>query len=233
MKRLLMKRLSVTMLLCFLAAGVAVADPAPKGQAGDQRQALSVRTFQFKFKDAERAAAAIKSLVSSVGTMSIRPSTNALVVTDRPENLKAIAATLAEFDAPARAVKLSIKLVSAATQENPPPPAPELREIAGKLAMLRYNAIESLGSANIEGHEGEPASADLGDGYRAEFRFGEYDPASESIKLSDFRLSRIQKDQLISLFKAGLNLRIDQTVMFGATKTQGQRAVFLVFVAHR
>jgi hypothetical protein len=108
-----------------------------------------------------------------------------------------------------------------------------LREIAGKLSMLRYNAIESLGSANVEGHEGEPASVDLGEGYRAEFRFGEYDAASGSIRLNDFKLSRIQKDQVVSLFKAGLNLRIDQTVMFGATKTQGQRAVFLVFVAHR
>ncbi|PYQ61934.1 MAG: hypothetical protein DMF58_03195, partial [Acidobacteria bacterium] len=59
-------------------------------------KSLSVRTFSFKYKDADKAAAMIKPLMSSEGTISIQPSTNALVVTDRAENLKAITKTLTE-----------------------------------------------------------------------------------------------------------------------------------------
>jgi len=85
----------------------------------------------------------------------------------------------------------------------------------------------------VEGHEGEPTSIDLQNGYRIDFKFGEYDPSSDSVKLDDFRLSKVQKDQLVQVYQATLNLKVGQTVVFGVTKTQGQRAIFLVFNARR
>jgi len=222
-----MKRALILLTLCLFATGVAIAQPAPAAKA------LNVHTFQFKYKDADKAAAIIKPLMSAEGTMSIQPASNALVVTDRAENMKAIANALASFDTPPHAVRLSLHLVGAGRAETPTKITPEIREIAGKLAILRYNAIDDLGDANVEGHEGEPATIDLHNGYRVDFRFGEYDPSSDSVKLDDFRLSKVQNDQLNQVYKATLNLKVGQTLIFGATKTQGQRAIFLVFNARR
>jgi hypothetical protein len=222
-----MKRVLILLTLCLFATGAAFAEPAADAKA------VNVRTFQFKYKDADRAAAIIKPLMSAEGSMSIQPASNSLVVTDRAENMKAIASALGDFDTPPHAVKLSLHLVGAKRAEMPSKIDPSLREIAGKLAVLRYNSIDDLGDANVDGHEGEPTTIDLQNGYRVTFKFGEYDPSSDSIKLDDFRLSKVEKDQLVQVYQATLNLKVGQTLIFGATKTHGQRAIFLVFNARR
>jgi hypothetical protein len=222
-----MKRVLILLTLCLFAAGAAIAEPA-----GDAK-ALNVRTFQFNYKDADRAAAIIKPLMSAEGSMSIQPASNSLVVTDRAENMKAIASALANFDTAPHTVKLALHLVGAGRSDTATKVPIEMREIAGKLAVLRYNSIDDLGDANVEGHEGQPTTIDLHNGYRIDFKFGEYDPSSDSIKLDDFRLSKIQNNQLVQVYQATLNLKVGQTLIFGATKTAGQRAIFLVFNARR
>src|SRR5687768_14979124 len=101
-----MKRLVVVLMLCLLS-------PALFADAAEGRN-LSVRTFQFKHKQADKAAAMIKSLMSGSGTFTVQPAANSLVVTDDPENLKKIAAAIAEFDAPPQPFQLSVRLISAA-----------------------------------------------------------------------------------------------------------------------
>jgi hypothetical protein len=222
-----MKRVLILLTLCLFATGVAIAEPA-----GDVK-ALNVKTFQFKYKDADRAAAIIKTLMSPEGSMSIQPASNSLVVTDRAEKMKAISEALAAFDSPPHPVKLSLRLVGASRAETATKVPVEMREIGSKLAVLRYNSIDDLGNADVDGHEGQPTRIDLQNGYRVDFKFGEYDPSSDSIKLDDFRLSKVEKDQLVQVYQATLNLKVGQTLIFGATKTHGQRAIFLVFNARR
>ncbi|MBV9187442.1 MAG: hypothetical protein JO093_17630, partial [Acidobacteria bacterium] len=77
--------LMISMMLAF--SGAAFAEPA----TADGKPALAVHSFSFKFKQADKAAAAIKPLLSKEGSMSIQPSSNSLVVTDRAENMKAVA----------------------------------------------------------------------------------------------------------------------------------------------
>lgn len=223
------RRFSYALIALVMATGSAY------GAATDAGKALSVRTFQFKFKQADKAAAAIKTLVSSDATLAIQPATNSLVVTDHAENLKAIANTLAQFDMPARNVKLSVRLIGASRVDPAAvtATAEELKDIAAELSMLRFNSFEKLGDAELQGKEGEPGIIDLGTGYKAEFKFGEYDPASDSIKLNEFRLEKLQGDQLTQLYKASLNLKLGRTVIVGAQKPQGQRALMIVVVARR
>jgi hypothetical protein len=224
-----MKSLLTSLLLVLLTCGVALAD------ANDASK-LSVRTFQFKNKDANKAAAAIKTLMSTEGSLSIQPSANSLVVTDHADNLKQIVAALAQFDAPTKPIKLVIRLVSAGRDGNGRIPA-ELQDIAPKLSMLRFNALEQLGDADVEGNEGQSALIDIGNAYRAEWKFGEYDPASDSIKVTDLHLSKLggaQKDQLTSLFKTSLNLKLGQTVILGASKVpNSSHALMIVLLAKR
>jgi hypothetical protein len=222
------KRILLALFLSLAMCGAAIADDA------DAQKSLSVKTFQFKHKDADKATAVVKALMSADGSISIQPSSNSVVITDRPENLKAITAALAQFDTEPQAFKLSVRLVAASRVDAGAARTPdELKDVAPKLAMLRYNALENLGSANIDGHEGEPGIVDLQSGYRADFRFGDYDPASDSVKISDFKLSRLQGDQLTQLLKTTINLKLGQTVILGATKPQGQRALMIIVAAKR
>ena len=225
-----MKRLLTIVLTLLLAAGSAFADEA----AADAGKSLSVRTFQFKFKKAENAAAVIKPLMSEEGSMSIKPSGNSLVVTDAPENLKRIAAALADFDVEAQPFRLTMRLVSATrAKANEGRVPPELKDVASKLALLRYNALDNIGNAEVLGKEGELGQVDL-TGYRADFKFGEYDPASDSINLVDFKLSRLEGDQLSPMMKTTLNLKLGQTVIISAQKqAASQRALMIVFSAKR
>lgn len=224
-----LKRISLILIAVLFTAGTVLADPAPDGKA------LSVRSFTFKTKDADKAAAAIKNLLSGDGSMSIQPSTNALVVTDHPDNLKAITKALADFDAQAQPFKISVRLVSASRVDAATPKVPhDLEDVAAKMAMFRFNSFEAAGEANVEGKEGDAEVVDMPTGYRTEFKIGEYDAASDSVKVSDFHLSRLQKDQLTSLLKTTLNLRIGQMYIVGASKTaQSQRALMIVITAHR
>lgn len=224
-----MKRLLTIALTLLLVAGSAFAD-----DAADAGKSLTVRTFQFKFKKAENAASVIKPLMSAEGAISIRSSGNSLVVTDQPENLKKIAAALADFDVEAQAFRLSVRLVAATRSGANEGRVPaELKDVASKLALLRYNALDNIGSAEVLGKEGEPGEIDL-TGYRADFKFGEYDAASDSINLTDFKLSRLEGDVLSPMMKTTLNLKLGQTVIISAQKqAQSNRALMIVFTAKR
>ena len=225
-----LKRITL-ILMAFLLAGVpAFAEPAPAADG----KAVTVRSFSFKYKEADKAAAIIKPLMSSEGSMSLQPSNNALVVTDHPDNLKSIAKALADYDAPAQSFKLSIRLVTASRVDGAGPRVrKDLEDVAAKMAMFRYNSFESAGEANVEGKEGDGEVVDLS-GYRADFRIGEYDPASQSIQVSDLTVSRLQNDQLSQLLKTTLNLRIGQMYVLGAAKDpKSQRALLIVITARR
>lgn len=224
-----MKRALILATVLLMLTGAAFADDAAAGA-----KSLSVRTFTFKYKDADKAAAMIKSLISAEGSMSIQPSTNALVVTDRAENVRAIVKALAEFDAPPQPFRIIVRLVGASRGEGGPRIADDTKDIAPKLAMLGFNVLEDLGSADVSGREGDPGIITMPSGYRADFKFGDYDPTSDSIQVSDFRLARQQSDQLTPLLKTTLNLRIGQTYIVGATKApKSQRALMIILVARK
>lgn len=224
-----MKRLMICVVALFLAALPALADAAPADAAG---KSLTVRTFQFKHKSPEEAAGVIKALRSADGSISI--TNNGLVVSDTPENLKKIAARLAEFDVAPQLLRFSIRLVSAArVAAGEARVTEEVKDIAPKLAMLRFNSLESVGVADVTGREGEPGLIEF-DGYRAEFKFGEYDSASDSIQLGDFKLLRREGDQLSQLLKSTLNLKLGQTLILSATRQpNSSKALMIVLSARR
>ena len=226
-----LNRLWFLLVAMFVAAVAAQAEPPA---APDSAKALTVRTFTFKYKDADKAAAVVKPLLSSEGTISIQPGTKSIVVTDRADNLKAVAKAVADYDVPPQTFRLSVRLVSAARAEASKVPN-DLKDVAPKLAYMRYNSLESEGQADFEGKEGDPGILDMSTGYRAEFKLGEYDAASDSIKVSELKLARLQKDQLAPVLKPiSLNLRLGQTYVVGATRSaESQRALIVVIVAHR
>ena len=221
-----MKRILILMMALLLVSATAFADAADVGKT------LTAKTFVFKHKQADKAANVIKGILSAEGSMSIQPTANSLVVTDVAANMKKIAAALATFDAPAQALKLSIRLVSASRGAQSKVD-PEVADVASKLALFRYNVLDGVGEAQASGREGEPGVVTI-DGYRADFKFGEYDPASDSVQVVDFKLFRAEGDQLAPMLKTTLNLKLGQTVIIGAAKQpQSQRALMIVVTAQR
>jgi hypothetical protein len=221
-----MKRISILMMALLFVSATAFAD------AGDVGKPLISKTFVLKHKQADRAANVIKGILTADGSMSIQPAANSLVVTDLAANMKKIAAAMATFDAPAAPLQLTIRLVSASRGVQAKVDA-ALSDVASKLALLRYNVLESVGSARADGTEGEPGVVSI-DSYRADFHFGEYDPASDSVQITDFKLFRQEGDQLTPMLKTTLNLKLGQTVIIGATKQpQSARALMIVVTAQR
>jgi len=225
------KRLFFLVIVLFVALSAAQAEPP----APEAAKALSVRTFTFKYKEAEKATGVIKPLMSTDGTISIQPGTKSIVVTDRAENLKAVAKAIADYDVAPQTFHLSVRLISAShVAPDTAKAAEEVKDVAPKLNRMGYNALESAGQADFEGKEGDPGILELPSGYRADFKLGEYDPASDSVKLSDFHLSRLQADQLTPVLKTTLNLTLGQTYMVGATRSaKSERALWIILVAHR
>jgi len=222
------KQLLLVLCACLFVSASAIAEPRQPGQA------LSVRTFTFKYKEADKAAAIIRPLMSADGTISLQPGSKTLGVTDHAENMRAIAKALAEFDTEAQPFRLSIRIVSAARVENAGRVPDDLKDVAAKVALMRFNSFTREGEANVQGKEGDNGLIDMQTGYRADFKFGEYDPASDSIKINDLHVSRVQKEQLASLVTTSLNLRIGQTYILGAAKSpESKRALMIVLVARR
>lgn len=227
-----MKSMRMMLMLAMLAvASIAAADTAAPADAAAESRSLTVKTFTLKHRSAERAVAIIKPLLSAEGSVSLQA--NSLIINDTPANVKKISAAVAEYDRPAQAFKLTVRLVAAsrAAQANVPE---ELKEIGAKLAVLQFNAFEALGSANVDAKEGDTGLIDLQTGYRADFKLGEYDPASDTVKVEDFRVSRQQNDQLAQLVKTTLNLKVGQMFILGATKSStSARALMVVVTAKR
>jgi hypothetical protein len=232
-----MKLKALLLMISMMVALCGAAIAEPPAAAADAKPGLAVRSFTFKFKQADKAAAVIKPLLSADGLMSIQPSTNSLVVSDRAENMKAVARMIGDFDKEPQSFRLFIRIIGASRVEGTPKIPADLKDVARKLAILPYNSFESVGEATVQGKEGDPGLFDMQTGYRADFKFGEYDPASDSIAVKDLQISRLtgaQKDQLTSLLKTTLNLTIGQTYILGASRApQSQRALMIVLVARR
>jgi len=222
--------LTMVSLLVFAPLALADADPAAK---------LTARSFHLRYKDTERAAGAIKGVLSSEGSISIQPSSNTLMVTDRAENLQKVASILAQFDAPPQSFTIDLQLIAASRSASPSVPD-ELRSVAGKLSgALKFNNFEEMGEITAGGKEGDPVIIErLSENYRAEFKFGEYDPASETIRVKEFVLSRLQPgsegSEVVSILRTSLNLKVGQTVILGASRLpDSNRALMLVLVARK
>ena len=76
-----MKLNRIFFLLIALLVAAAAAQAEPPASA-DTAKALTVRTFTFKYKDADKATAVVKPLLSTEGTISIQPGTKSVVITD-------------------------------------------------------------------------------------------------------------------------------------------------------
>ena len=149
-----------------------------------------------------------------------------------PAALRGIARAIAEYDAPPKTFTVELRLVAASNTRNPPPVPEDLREISAKLSgVLRFNRFDKLGEIRAMGREGDPVLADLDGSYRADFKMGEFDPISQTLQLSEFRILRVPQGggEVQQIFRnSTLNLRVGQTVVLGASRLPDSNRILMV-----
>lgn len=232
-----MKHFFIVLALAFVSVTSRAAEPAA---ASSSRPGVGQKVFHFQHKAADAAASLIKPLMSSDGSVAIQPTANTLIVTDFADNLRRISDAIEKFDTDAQRFHLELRLVAASRVVGTPPATPdELKDIAAKLSgVLRFNSFEKVGDLSVDGRESDPVTAELKSAdskvYRATFKFGEYDPVSDSIRVNDFQLGRLQGEEINSLLKTSLNLKVGQTVVLGAARLpDSQKALMMIVVARR
>lgn len=205
----------------------------------DDAAALRTRSYKLSHRLPERAAAVIRSLISSEGSISIQPGNNTIVVTDRAENLASITRALEQFDAPGKPFRIELKVVAASRAGTPAKVPEDLKEVSARLgAVLKFNSFEKLAEFNAEGKEGDTlANLEISQAFRADVTFGEYDPVKDVVRLQDLQISRVQAgdpDAVEPLLKrTTLNLKVGQTVILGAQRPESDRALMFVLIARR
>lgn len=203
--------------------------------AGD----LETRIYRLKFKEIDRAASLIKSVVSAEGSISLQPASRTIVITDRSENLRRIVQMLDRFDVAPQAFTLELKLATAARGGEAKVPE-EFKSIASKLAMLGFTQLEKVGESVATGKEGDASTGAPGSAYRIDFQFGSFDPASETIRVNELRVQRVGKPdangiaEVTQLFKTSLNVRLNQETVLGVARdASSNRTLMLVVTARR
>lgn len=218
------KSLPAVVLLLALPVAAAAADPDPVG----------VFAYTLKYQPAMEALRAIQPLLTSRGTVELRPSDNTLVIRDTRSALGRIAPALRKFDHPARRLRIDVMIVEA--QRAPfSPPVPKER-LPDALAMrlrgfLPYNGYRLVARTSLDVLEGDDVTYEMSEGFSVSFH-----PApvvDAQVRLHDFRLSRASTDPAHPgkrrLFQSSVTLPLDRPMALAlAAAEDSPNALMLV-----
>jgi Bacterial type II/III secretion system short domain len=192
-------------LLLALPLAAAAEDPDPVG----------VFAYTLQHQPAMEALRAIQPLLSSRGTVELRPADNTLIVRDTRSALGRIAPALRGFDHPARRLRIDVMIVEARRAPfSPPVPKEQLPDsLAVRLrGFLPYHGYRLLARTSLEVLEGEDVTYEMSAGFSVSFH-----PATvvdAQVRLHDFQISRTSTDRAHPgskrLFQSSLALPLDR-----------------------
>jgi Bacterial type II/III secretion system short domain len=211
-------------LLLALPLAAAAADPDPVG----------VFAYTLKHQPAMEALRAIQPLLTSRGTVELRPGDNTLIVRDTRSALGRIAPALRSFDHPARRLRIDVMIVEARRAPfSPPVPKEQLPDaLAMRLrGFLPYNGYRLLARTSLDVLEGDDVTYEMGEGFSVSFH-----PATvvdAQVRLHDFQISRASTDAANPgnrrLFRSSLTLPLDRPMALAlASAEDSANALMLV-----
>lgn len=165
---------------------LALAGPA----RADTADPFAVHVVKLEHQSAAEAMALVHPQLSPEGTVE-RQGEDGLVVRDRRSRVEAVRRLLAEFDHPARLLRLEIQVVEASTGNGAAPAGKALpEELARRLReLLRYERFTVVGDARVQAREREEVSYRLGGAYGIAFRLGAM--LGQGLKLHGFQVTRL------------------------------------------
>jgi len=216
------------------APGAAQAAAAPA-----QPGALKARVFIVRYRDVDDVYTLISPHLGLRGSVQVQPRRKAITVLDDPANLEAIAALIAGYDVPPRAVEVAVQLILASSGAGgASPAAPPIRGVIDRLSALntRWNDYRVVGDARILGTEGEESTLRVGDDYRIDFRIEQVSDETRVIRFKPFELAKrdlsVEGERFSPVLRTVLNLRDAQQFIVGASKMErSNKALFMAITA--
>jgi hypothetical protein len=152
------RRLLALMVLLWLAA------PAATLWASEP---TTVRVFQVRYRSVTEVAAAVQTLLTDEGSLTVHPRQSRITVQDRPEVVVRAAEMIARMDRSPNRFLIDVVLLQGVAEELPP--AQRAPVDARLKRMFPFVSYRRIGATSVDGVMGEPASADLGEGHRVSF----------------------------------------------------------------
>ena len=127
----------------------------------------TVRVFQVRYRSVTEVAAAVQTLLSEEGSLTVHPGQSRITVQDRPEVVVRAAEMIARMDRSPNRFLIDVVLLQGVAEELPP--AQRAPVDARLKRMFPFVSYRRIGATSVDGVMGEPASADLGEGHRVSF----------------------------------------------------------------
>ena len=242
-----MKRILAVILTSALLVPLPVLAQSPFGvprraEADSQRakEAYSHYIYKFEHQKATEALPFVQRLLSSRGTVELRPAENTLMVRDSLASLTRIIPVLRRFDHPPRNLELEMLVVQA--QRVAFSPAIQGEALPGHLAhffhnLLPYSTYRVLARAEVSPGEGQEVVVEMGSGFGVSFRLGTI-LDGRRVRLHEFRIARRAGDGSGGgggdkaghkpLFQATLSLRLDQPYALALASDEASSSALMV-----
>ena len=223
-------------LVCLLTAWGSLGQ-AQEEASGEQQTVL--HAYKLENQPATEAVSLVYPLLSSQGTVELKPQENTLVIRDNLAAISRISPVLSRFDHPRRLIELEIQIVRATADKFSPPPKSQLsKELQERLQdLLPYHSYALMAETRLRSREGEQVSYRLGQRFDIQFRLGTL-LERRRIRLHDFQVQRIRTDgdgveSQKSLIHTNLFLFLDQTFSLGLASSEASREALMVVLTAR
>jgi len=154
----MVRRLLALVVLLWLAAPAATLGAS---------EPTTVRVFQVRYCSVTEVAAAVQTLLSEEGSLTVHPRKSRITVQDRPAVVDAAAEMIAKMDRSPDRYLIEVVLLQGVAEELPP--GQQAPVDARLKRMFPFVAYRRIGVTSVDGVMGEPAAADLGEGHRVSF----------------------------------------------------------------
>jgi hypothetical protein len=224
----MVRRLLALVVLLWLAA------PAATLEASEP---TTVQVFQVRFRSVTDVAAAVQTVLSEEGSLTVHPRQSRITVQDRPEVVSRVAEMIARMDRSPDRYLIEVVLLQGVTEELPP--AQRAAVDARLKRMFPFASYRRIGATSVDGVIGQPAAAELGEGHRVSFLASSLGIANDTpwgipdtgnrIHLQPLTLSRITTDRSgqqrsMELLKTSVYLSQKQEVFIGAGASEDSKS---------
>ncbi len=236
-----MKRTLAVILTSALLAPLPVLAQSPFGvprraEADSKRakEAYSHYIYKFEHQKAAEALPFVQRLLSSHGTVELRPAENTLMVRDSLASLTRIIPVLRRFDHPPRNLELELLVVQAHRVAFSP--AVQGEDLPGHLShffhnLLPYSTYRVLARTKVSPGEGEEVMVEMGGGFGVSFRLGTI-LDGRNVRLHEFRIARRgggdDEQAHKQLFQATLSMRLDQPLALALANDEASASALMV-----
>ncbi|HEV8631886.1 MAG TPA: hypothetical protein VGV61_16340 [Thermoanaerobaculia bacterium] len=200
--------------------------------SGEPEVALYV--FTLHNQSASEAMSLVLPLLSSRGTVTVKPASNTLELRDTNEAITRILPVLVAFDHPPRPVDVELWLVKASGTNLPLTPATPSNVPAELLRPLRqqfrYGSYVLIGSSKVSGLEGERMTFQVGGNYQVRFRVGNM-LSSQRLRLNDFEVAALLvTGEVVPLLKSQVNLFVRRPYVLVLSPGEASPTALMVVV---